>query len=188
MDDKAVHDLAVEVDVALPVGVEGVGEVFQIDHVRYRVLGEAQNRDRASGGGVASRAERHHLDGEVGKGRDVEEVPDLTAHRGGAADRPAKRGLIDDGPHARWIWPGEEPLAFHPHAYPPFDLGLSGVGMAELYHRAGVVLSLQQARDELHLVTADDAGALLQPEVRLEPVRHQVTVAVPPARYVRLAR
>ncbi len=47
--------------------------------------------------------------------------------------------------------------------------------------RAGVVLDLQQAGDELQLVLADEGGGGLKAEVRLDPVRQDVRVPLPPA-------
>ena len=57
--------------------------------------------------------------------------------------------------------------------------------MAEQRDGSCVVLGLQQARDELHLVGADLGGDLLQADVRLEPRGQHIVVVVPPARRVR---
>jgi len=50
---------------------------------------------------------------------------------------------------------------------------------------SGVLLGLEQARHELHLVGADERRRLLQTEVHLEPVRQEIAVLVPPALDVR---
>ncbi|GAA2403289.1 hypothetical protein GCM10010420_33130 [Streptomyces glaucosporus] len=53
--------------------------------------------------------------------------------------------------------------------------------MAQEDHGAGVVLGLEQAGDELHLVGADHRRGLLQADVPVEPARQDVVVPVPPA-------
>jgi hypothetical protein len=50
--------------------------------------------------------------------------------------------------------------------------------------RLRVVLGLHQARDELLLPSLDSGGRLLQPEIVLEPVGHQIGVTMPPTRFV----
>jgi hypothetical protein len=52
--------------------------------------------------------------------------------------------------------------------------------------RTGVFLGLQQARDELGLVGADQRRRRLQAQVAREPVRQHVAVRPPPARRVGL--
>jgi len=67
-----------------------------------------------------------------------------------------------------------------------FRVAVGVLGTAAAGDGQRVVLGLQQPRDELQLVGLDLRGRLLQTEVVLEPLGHQVAVRVPPALHVRL--
>src|SRR4029453_4517830 len=58
--------------------------------------------------------------------------------------------------------------------------------MSLLYHRTGIVPGLQQTRNEVDLVGADERRRLLQAEIRQEPRRYDVRELLPPFRRIRL--
>jgi hypothetical protein len=110
----------------------------------------------------------------------VHQVQHLRPHDLRAADDPAQSALVQDGPHLRRVLPVQDFLTGHPRLGPPVDLVFRRQG-AQPDHRAGVFLDLQQAGNELQLVLADEGGGGLKAEVRLDPVRQDVRVRLPPA-------
>jgi len=128
---------------------------------------------------VPTGSERQQRDFYVTQLGDRDEVLDLPAERCGATDRPAQRRLIDDRPQVRWAGPVQDLLAVHAHGEAALQ-PLAGGVIGEPEYRAGVLLGLQQAGDELDLVAADEAGSLLEPQVGVKPGGHHVAVGVPP--------
>ena len=176
---QAVHDMPVQLGVGRLVKVESTGELFGVNDVGKLALGKAQHGDRDADRGAAH-AERQHLDGDVRKLGGLDELPELGSHRRDAANRPAQRCLVDHGPQARRGWLVKELLAAHPQVDAALDLGVRQVVQAGPDEGVGVVPGLQQARNEVRFVTADEAGGRFKPEVRLEPARDHVAVGVPP--------
>jgi hypothetical protein len=78
-------------------------------------------------------------------------------------------------------WRGE------PHLDPAFDV-LGRLVQRTAHDRAHVVVGLQQPRDELALVRADQRRGLLQVDVGAVPLRPHVAIPVPPAGVVGLQR
>src|ERR1039457_5263850 len=76
---------------------------------------------------------------------------------------------------------GGDVRAGQPQLAPPLDFFLGGVGEASLDAGASVLRGLQQPRDPVRIVTADQGGGFFQADERAEPGRQHVVVAVPPA-------
>ena len=116
----------------------------------------------------------------------LHQVLELRPHDVGAADDPAQRALVHHRPQRGRLRPGQDLLAGDPGLGLAEDLVFGWV-VAQPDDRASVVRGLQQAGDELELVLPDDRGRGLEAEVRLDPVRQDVRVPLPPARRARLA-
>src|SRR6266702_3612272 len=183
---KAVHDFHVMIYVGAPFQVQGACELLDVHDIRQVWFTEAQHGEGAARASVATAAERHHLESDVGQPGYVDEALNLGSHHLAAADRAAQRCLVHDRPHPWWLRPGEHVLALHPQAHPAVDL-LSRRGLvAEHGDGPGVLLGLEQAMHELEFKAADDRSDCLQPQVCLEPVGKDVAVFRPPARCVGL--
>jgi hypothetical protein len=116
--------------------------------------------------------------------RHLGEVLQLLADDVPAADRAAKRALVDHDPQLRRVGPAENLLAAGPQLAPPRDL-LLGFRGALADQGAGVSFGLQQPRHELDLVSPDDRCGGLQAHVGLKPGGEDVGVGVPPAGGIR---
>ena len=136
---------------------------------------------------MAAHVERHDLQRHVRVVGHLQQVLDLLAHDRGVAHRAAQHGLVQRGPQPRRAGPRQQPLAAHPQLDPPVQLVPADRRVAQLDDLAGVRRRLEQPGHELHLVVTDDRRGLLEADVRLEPVRQQVTEVVPPARVAGLA-
>src|SRR4029450_5105527 len=88
-DAEAVHGFGVVVDVFAFVGVEGAGELFDVDDVGEVGFGEAEDGVGAAGGGVAAVLEGDDLEFDVGGFGGVDEGFELGGGGGGAADGAA---------------------------------------------------------------------------------------------------
>ena len=102
-----------------------------------------------------------------------------------AGHRAAQRHLVDKHPEPQLPLP-EPALALLAEDGVP--LPVLDREVAEREHGRRVLLGLQQAGYELRLVDADRSRGLFHADIRLEPVRQDVVVPVPPARPVRLLR
>jgi hypothetical protein len=170
------------------VQIEGAGQLLQVHHVGQVGLGEAQDAEWPSGGGVTAGLERNDLDGHVRPFSRFEEVRQLPAHDAGAPDRASQHGLIQRHPQMRRLRPGEQGLPGHPQPNAPLDLiGWSGL-MAKKRDGVGIFIGLQQAGHELDLIRADARGGFLKAQISLEPAGQDVGVVVPPAVGVGVAR
>ena len=93
----------------------------------------------------------------------------LRPHHLRAADGTPQRRLVDDRPEEGAVGLFEHPLALHPQVDAACDLLGRDPARSRGDDRPGVLLRLQQAGHELHLVGADPGGRLLQADVGLEP-------------------
>jgi hypothetical protein len=130
-------------------------------------------------------AERQDLQRHSGMVAHLDQPAKLVPHDSRAAHWPAQRPLVHDGPQTGRVRAHEHLLPGEPRRDAPDDVVLRQ-GVAQLDERPGVTLRLEQARNELELVVPDERGRRLQSEVRLDPVRQDVGVALPPARRVRV--
>ncbi len=64
-DEESAHGSGVIVHVVTFVKVEAAGEVFDVHHVGQTLMGEAQDAEGASGGGVPTGVERNDLQPDV---------------------------------------------------------------------------------------------------------------------------
>ncbi|MGC0411125.1 hypothetical protein RKD31_004368 [Streptomyces sp. SAI-163] len=173
-------------DVLLLVQIQRTGELLQIDDIREVGLGEAQERERATLAGVPAEAERHDLEPHIGAFGDLDQVLELAAHHLAVAVGASQGGLVEHDVELGGGLRDQVLLPFEAQRHPPLDVRLAGAPHAAPDDRAGVLLGLQQAVHELHLVGPDQRGGALQPHVGREPAGQHVGVTVPPARDVGL--
>ena len=178
---EPLHDLEVAVHLGGLVNVERAGQLFEVYDIGQFGLGEAQDGERAAGGGVPAHPERDDLQRHRGVLGHLDEVLDLLAHHLGTADRAPQYRLVENGPEPGRGHLGQQSLAAHPQLDPPVQLLVADGAVPETDHFTGVGPRLQQARHELYFVVADDGGGGFQADVRLEPVRQEVAEIVPPS-------
>src|SRR6266511_1826963 len=189
LNTEAVHGRHVDVRVIALVQIERARKLLDVHHIREVRLGKPQDGERPGLGGMGPSMERQHLQGDVRQLGHLDQALELGTHYRRAAHPPPQRLLVHYCPQLRGrIGPGEQLLPLHPQADASLDLLRGSRRVAVRDDRTGIVLGLQQTRDELHLIGSDQRRRLLQPEVRLEPARQNVAVALPPARGVGLAR
>ena len=184
LEAELLHDLQVAVHLDRLVQVERAGQLLDVDDVLQVRLGEPEDAERSAHGRVRTGAERQDLQCHRRVIHHLGEVLQLLADDFPAADRAAKRALVDHDPELRRVGPAQDLLAAGPQLAPPRDLFLGFRG-ALADQGAGVAFGLQQPRHELDLVGPDDRRGRLQAHVGLQPGGEDVGIGVPPARGVR---
>jgi len=101
-------------------------------------------------------AERDHLERAVRSGYDLGQVLQLRFHDVSTADHPPQCRLIDDDPELQGRRLREQRLTLHASLHPVFDLLIGGSRKHAADDRAGIVLGLEQARQERRLVVSRD--------------------------------
>src|SRR5229473_8294810 len=131
LDTEALHGLGVPFHVVALIQVERTRQLLHVDHIRKVDLREPENRERTTFGGVATRAEWHYLECDVGFFGRLDQRLELCPHHLPATNRTPERRLIHHCPQPRSPWFAEQFLPGNPQAYPALDFLGGSTGLAE---------------------------------------------------------